>query len=619
MRRVVVTGLGIVSPLGCGIEPTWKRILSSESGAKKIDTFDVSDLTSRIACVIPRGDGTDGTFNPDHWMEPKDQRKVDDFIIFAMCAARQALDDANWHPSTEEDRCATGTMIGSGIGGLSGIADAAVLVKERGPRRLSPFFIPGRLINLASGYVSIEHGLKGPNHAVVTACSTGAHAIGDASRLIALGDADVMLAGGTESPISRLAMAGFCAMRALSTNFNDAPPKASRPYDRDRDGFVMGEGAGIVVLEEYEHAKARGAKMYAEIVGYGMSGDAYHITAPTPDGDGAYRCMSLAMKRAGIAASDLDYINAHGTSTPLGDEIELGAVQRLLGNAAPMVSMSSTKSSTGHLLGAAGAVEAIFCILAIRDNIAPPTINLDNPSVETAIDLVRKSRGNARLMLHCRIRLGLGEPTLRWFYNVWLTKGVHEGFPCFASIQCISPGPTYGIDPCGILAGFDQFNRIQVASMSERPSISPRSPRAALEPEQVPPPPKRSERARNPFVVVGNAIITLLLVAMIATGGIYVYGKQQIEAPGPLLEDKIVNIPPKSRQGDIADTLLREGVIDVNRWVFMAGAFALKASSELKPGEYAFQKNGQPARCDRHDRGRQGGAARRDDSGGAYL
>jgi 3-oxoacyl-[acyl-carrier-protein] synthase II len=384
MRRVVVTGLGMVSPLGCGVEPTWKRILNSESGAKKIDTFDVSDLTSRIACVVPRGDGSNGSFNPDHWMEPKDQRKVDDFVIFAMCAAKQALDDAGWHPATEEDRCATGVMIGSGIGGLSGIADGAVLLKERGPRKLSPFFIPGRLINLASGYVSIAHRLKGPNHAVVTACSTGAHAIGDASRLIALGDADVMVAGGTESPINRLAMAGFCAMRALSTNFNDTPQKASRPYDRDRDGFV---------IEEYEHAKKRGARVYAEIIGYGMSGDAYHITAPTPDGDGAFRCMTMAMKRAGITASDLDYINAHGTSTPLGDEIELGAAQRLLGNAASTVSMSSTKSSTGHLLGAAGAVEAIFCILAIRDSIAPPTINLDNPSVDTAIDLVpRKPR-----------------------------------------------------------------------------------------------------------------------------------------------------------------------------------------------------------------------------------
>ena len=301
MRRVVVTGLGMVSPLGCGVEPTWKRILNSESGARKIDTFDVSDLTSRIACVIPRGDGSNGTFNPDQWMEPKDQRKVDDFIIFAMCAARQALDDADWHPSTEEDRCATGTMIGSGIGGLSGIADTALLLKERGPRKVSPFFIPGRLINLASGYVSIEHGLKGPNHAVVTACSTGAHAIGDASRLIALGDADVMVAGGTESPICRLSMAGFCASRALSTGFNETPEKASRPYDKDRDGFVMGEGAGIVVLEEYEHAKSRGARIYAEVIGYGLSGDAYHITSPTPDGDGAFRSMSAAMKRAGIA------------------------------------------------------------------------------------------------------------------------------------------------------------------------------------------------------------------------------------------------------------------------------------------------------------------------------
>jgi len=388
MRRVVVTGLGIVSPLGCGVDTTWQGILSGKSGARQIDSFDVSDLTSRIACLVPRGDGSNGSFNPDQWMEPKDQRKVDDFIVYAMCAAKQALDDADWHPSTEDDRCATGVMIGSGIGGLSGIADGAVLLKERGPRRLSPFFIPGRLINLASGYVSIEHGLKGPNHSVVTACSTGAHAIGDASRLIALGDAEVMVAGGSEAPISRLAMAGFCAMRALSTEFNDTPEKASRPYDRDRDGFVMGEGAGIVVLEEYEHAKRRGAKIYAEIIGYGMSGDAFHISAPSSDGDGAFRCMTAALKRAGIAASDLDYINAHGTSTPLGDEIELAAAQRLLGNSASKVSMSSTKSSTGHLLGAAGAVETIFCVLAIRDNIAPPTINLDNPSVETPIDLV---------------------------------------------------------------------------------------------------------------------------------------------------------------------------------------------------------------------------------------
>ena len=388
MRRVVVTGLGMVTPLGCGVEPTWTRILAGESGARKIDTFDASDLACQIACMIPRGDGSAGTFNPDQWMEPKDQRKVDDFIIYAMCAARQALDDANWHPSTEEERCATGTLIGSGIGGLSGIADTAILLKERGPRKVSPFFIPGRLINLASGYVSIEHGLKGPNHSVVTAWSTGALAIGDAARLIGRGVGDVMVAGGAESPISRIGIAGFCAARALSTGYNETPERASRPYDKDRDGFVMGEGAGIVVLEDYDHARRRGARIYAEVTGYGMSGDAYHITSPAPDGDGGFRSMSAAMKRAGITASDIDYINAHGTSTPLGDEIELGAVERLLGNVASKVSMSSTKSSTGHLLGAAGAIEAIFSILAIRDNVAPPTINLDNPSVETAIDLV---------------------------------------------------------------------------------------------------------------------------------------------------------------------------------------------------------------------------------------
>ncbi|MCP1844966.1 3-oxoacyl-[acyl-carrier-protein] synthase II [Bradyrhizobium sp. USDA 4524] len=388
MRRVVVTGLGMLTPLGCGVDATWARILAGDSGGKKIDTFDVSDLPSQVACYIPRGDGTGGTFNPDQWMEPKDQRKVDDFIVYAMCAAKQALDDANWHPKSDEDQFATGTMIGSGIGGLTGIAETAVLLKERGPRRVSPFFIPGRLINLASGYVSIEHGLKGPNHAVVTACSTGAHAVGDAARLIALGDAEVMVAGGAESPISRIGIAGFCAARALSTGFNETPQKASRPYDKDRDGFVMGEGAGVLVLEEYEHAKRRGAKIYAEVTGYGLSGDAFHITSPPPDGNGGFRSMTMALKRAGLAASDLDYINAHGTSTQVGDEIELGAVERLLGNAASKVSMSSTKSATGHLLGAAGAIEAIFAILAIRDNVVPPTINLDNPSVQTAIDLV---------------------------------------------------------------------------------------------------------------------------------------------------------------------------------------------------------------------------------------
>ena len=388
MRRVVVTGLGMVTPLGCGVEPTWKRLIAGESGASRIERFDVSDLPCKIACQVPKGDGSNGSFNPDQWMEPKEQRKVDDFILFAMSAARQALDDASWKPTSSDDQNATGVLIGSGIGGIEGIAETAITLKERGPRRVSPFFIPGRIINLASGYVSIEHGLKGPNHAVVTACSTGAHAIGDAGRMIALGDAEVMVVGGTESPVNRIAMSGFCALKALSTGFNDTPTKASRPYDKDRDGFVMGEGAGVVVLEEYEHARRRGAKIHAELTGYGLSGDAYHITAPAPDGDGAFRCMNMAVKRAGISAAEVDYINAHGTSTPLGDEIELGAVQRVVGNAAGRVTMSSTKSSIGHLLGAAGAVEAIFSILAIRDNVAPPTLNLDNPSVETPIDLV---------------------------------------------------------------------------------------------------------------------------------------------------------------------------------------------------------------------------------------
>ncbi len=378
----------MVTPLGCGVEPTWRRLIAGESGASRIERFEVSDIACQIACMIPRGDGSNGTYNADQWMEPKEQRKVDDFIVYAMCAARQALEDSGWKPKTQEEQVATGVLIGSGIGGIEGIAETAIVLKERGPRRVSPFFIPGRIINLASGYISIEHGLKGPNHAVVTACSTGAHAIGDAGRLIALGDADVMVAGGTESPVNRISLAGFAAVRALSTGFNDAPTKASRPYDKDRDGFVMGEGAGAVVLEEYEHAKARGARIYAELIGYGLSGDAYHITAPAPDGDGAFRCMVSALKRANIQPAEIDYINAHGTSTPLGDEIELGAVQRLVGNAAGRISMSSTKSSIGHLLGAAGAVEAIFSILAIRDNVAPPTLNLDNPSVETPIDLV---------------------------------------------------------------------------------------------------------------------------------------------------------------------------------------------------------------------------------------
>jgi 3-oxoacyl-[acyl-carrier-protein] synthase II len=388
MRRVVVTGLGMVTPLACGVETTWRRLIQGQSGARRIESFDVSDLPCKIAGQIPRGDGSDGTFNPDQWMEPKEQRKVDDFILYAMCAARQALDDAGWKPTVYDDQIASGVLIGAGIGGVEGIADTAITLKERGPRRVSPFFVPGRIINMAAGYVSIEHGLKGPNHAVATACSTGAHAIGDAGRMIALGDAEVMVAGGAESPVNRISMAGFAAVRALSTGFNDTPQRASRPYDKDRDGFVLGEGAGIVVLEEYQHAKRRGARIHAELIGYGLSGDAYHITAPAPDGDGALRCMTAALRRAGISPAEVDYINAHGTSTPMGDEIELGAVHRLLGNAAGRASMSSTKSCIGHLLGAAGAVEAIFSILAIRDRVAPPTINLDNPSVETPIDLV---------------------------------------------------------------------------------------------------------------------------------------------------------------------------------------------------------------------------------------
>ena len=388
MRRVVVTGLGMVTPLGCGVEVSWQRLLAGQSGARRIEKFEVSDLPAKIACQIPRGDGSDGTYDPDQWMEPKEQRKVDEFITYALCAAHQALDHAGWKPQSYEDQTRTGVMIGSGIGGIEGIAETAITLKDKGPRRVSPFFIPGRLVTLASGYVSIDFGLKGPNHAVVTACSTGAHAIGDAARLISLGDAEVMVAGGTESPVNRLSVAGFASARALSTHFNDTPERASRPYDRDRDGFVIGEGAGVVVLEELEHAKKRGATIHAEVTGYGLSGDAYHITAPAPDGDGAYRAMEAALKRAKVTPSEVDYINAHGTSTPLGDEIELGAVHRLVGNAAGRISMSSTKSSIGHLLGAAGAVEAIFSILAIRDRVVPPTINLDNPSVETAIDLV---------------------------------------------------------------------------------------------------------------------------------------------------------------------------------------------------------------------------------------
>jgi 3-oxoacyl-[acyl-carrier-protein] synthase II len=387
LRRVVITGLGMVTPHGCGVEPTWRNVLDGRSAARPVEHFNVADLPARIACQIPRGNAP-GEFNPDDWMDPKDQRRVDPFIVYAMAAAKQALDDARWHPSTPDEQNSTGVIIGSGIGGIEGISETALLLAEKGPRRVSPFFIPGRLINLASGYVSIAHGLKGPNHSVVTACSTGAHAIGDGARMIALGDADVMVAGGAESPVSRISLAGFAACRALSTSFNDTPEKASRPYDKDRDGFVMGEGAGVVVLEELDHARARGATICAEVIGYGMSGDAYHITSPSEDGDGAFRCMQAALKRAGVSAGEIDYINAHGTSTPVGDEIELRAAERLLGNQAGRVSMSSTKSAIGHLLGAAGAVEAIFTTLAIRDQVAPPTINLDNPSVETPIDLV---------------------------------------------------------------------------------------------------------------------------------------------------------------------------------------------------------------------------------------
>ncbi|MEO7222405.1 MAG: beta-ketoacyl-ACP synthase II [Devosia sp.] len=391
MRRVVVTGMGAVTPLGCGVETTWANILASRSGARRIDDFKVDDIACQIAHRVPLGDYADGRFNADEWMDVKDQRKVDPFIIYAMAAAKQAIDEAGVEPTTKEDAERIGVLIGSGIGGLGGIYETSIILHEKGPRRVSPFFIPGRLINLASGYVSIRFGLKGPNHSVVTACSTGAHAIGDSWRLIAMGDADVMVAGGTESCVNRIALAGFAACRALSTNFNDNPTAASRPYDKDRDGFVMGEGAGVVVLEDYERAKARGAKIYGELIGYGLSGDAHHITAPSEDGDGGFRCMQAAVKRAGISASDIDYVNAHGTSTPLGDEIELGSVTRLLGDAAPQATMSSTKSAIGHLLGAAGSVEAIFSLLAMRDNIAPPTLNLDNPSVQSVINLVPKT------------------------------------------------------------------------------------------------------------------------------------------------------------------------------------------------------------------------------------
>lgn len=387
MRRVVITGLGMVSPLGVGVQHSWDRLVKGDNAARKIERFDAEDLACKVYAPIPHGDGSNGTYDPGLWMEPKEQRKVDHFIVYAVAAAEEAIKDSGWKASTEDESFRAGVLIGSGIGGLQGIEQTSLLFSEKGPRRISPFFIPGRLINLASGHVSIRHGLKGPNSSVVTACSTGSHAIGDAARLIALGDADMMVAGGTESPLCRLSIAGFAACKALTTHFNDEPLRASRPYDVDRDGFLMGEGAGIVVLEDYDSAVARGAEIYAEIIGYGLSGDAFHITAPAEDGSGAYRCMEAALKRAGLEASEIDYINAHGTSTPMGDEIELNAVERLFGGAADGLVMSSTKSAIGHLLGAAGAVESIFSALSIRHNIAPPTLNLDNPSVETKIEL----------------------------------------------------------------------------------------------------------------------------------------------------------------------------------------------------------------------------------------
>ena len=407
MRRVVVTGLGMVSPLADGVEATWERLLEGQSGAGPITKFDSKEVVTKYACEVPLGDGSNGTFDANLYLEKKEQRKVDDFIIFGLAAAQQAVSDSGWLPSNEEDRERTGVMIGSGIGGLQSIAETALLIKEKGPRRVSPFFIPGALINLVSGQVSIKFGFKGPNHAVVTACSTGAHSIGDAARLIIFGDADVMVAGGTESSICEIGIAGFNACKALSTKFEENPSQASRPYDTDRDGFVMGEGAGVVVLEELEHAKARGAKIYAEVLGYGMSGDAFHITAPADTGDGAERSMLAALRNANAKPSDIDYINAHGTST-MADLIELAAVERMLGSSVSNVTMSSTKSSTGHLLGAAGAIEAIFSILAIRDQVAPPTINLDNLAVQSRIDLAPNKKVKREINLVLSNSFGFG-------------------------------------------------------------------------------------------------------------------------------------------------------------------------------------------------------------------
>jgi 3-oxoacyl-[acyl-carrier-protein] synthase II len=395
------------SPLADGVEATWERLLEGQSGAGPITKFDSKEVVTKYACEVPVGDGSNGTFDANLYLEKKEQRKVDDFIIFGLAAAQQAVSDSGWLPSNEEDRERTGVMIGSGIGGLQSIAETALLIKEKGPRRVSPFFIPGALINLVSGQVSIKFGFKGPNHAVVTACSTGAHSIGDAARLIIFGDADVMVAGGTESSICEIGIAGFNACKALSTKFEENPSQASRPYDADRDGFVMGEGAGVVVLEELEHAKARGAKIYAEVLGYGMSGDAFHITAPADTGDGAERSMLAALRNANAKPSDIDYINAHGTST-MADLIELAAVERMLGNSVSNVTMSSTKSSTGHLLGAAGAIEAIFSILSIRDQVAPPTINLDNLAVQSKIDLAPNKKVKREINLVLSNSFGFG-------------------------------------------------------------------------------------------------------------------------------------------------------------------------------------------------------------------
>lgn len=390
MRRVVVTGLGLVTPLANGVKPSWKRLINSESGAGMIAKFDTTDLTVKYGCEVPIGDEQPDAFRVDEILAPKDQRKMDSFIIYGIAAAEEAILDSGWKPETEEQAFRTGVSIGSGIGGLPSIEENSIKLKEQGPRRISPFFIPGALINLISGQVSIRHGYKGPNHAVVTACSTGAHSIGDAARMIVADDADVMVAGGAEAAMCRIGFAGFSSAKALSKNFHDDPTKASRPYDKDRDGFVMGEGAGVVVLEEYEHAKKRGATIYAEVVGYGLSGDAYHITAPASDGSGGFRSMQMALKKSGLNADDIGYVNAHGTSTPLGDEIEVGAVKRLFGSASSNLAMSSTKSAIGHLLGAAGGVEAVFSILALNEGILPPTINLENPSEGLDLNLVPK-------------------------------------------------------------------------------------------------------------------------------------------------------------------------------------------------------------------------------------